>query len=81
MEKQDRRRLVWVVRDRLGRLMEVVDEGHGWDRSAAIAVMCHKRSQAARAKAAQASRPCAYSEYHLPSQAPKVGAVWFVLGV
>lgn len=82
MKEQDGRRLVWVVQDRLGRFVEVVDKRHSWDRgAAAVEVMCHKRPQAARAKAAQASRPCANSEYHLLSLASRSEAVWIVSGI
>ena len=70
VEEQDGRRPVRIVRDRLGRLVKVVDQGHGRDRArgaaaaaaaAAVEVICHKRTQAPRPQSSQ-DGPCAESE-------------------
>lgn len=66
MQEQDGRCTVRVVRDRLGWLVEVVNQGNGGDSPrCAVGVMRHKRAQALMGQSSQ-DRPRAKSEYHSP---------------
>lgn len=67
VQKEDGRRPVRVIRYGLGRLVEVVGQGHGLDRRGAIRgrAMCHKGPQV---YTAAGRMPCAHSQQHSSSQ-------------